>query len=104
MELLEHNQKAWDKLARGGIEWSIPVSSEVIAEARNGNWQVFLTESKPVPRDWFPPDLHGVEVLCLASGVVSRRPSLPRLARRLLRLISLLNNSTATAWLQSGKD
>ncbi len=74
MELLEHNQKAWDKLARGGIEWSIPVSSEVIAEARSGNWQVFLTESKPVPRDWFPPDLHGVEVLCLASGGGQQAP------------------------------
>ncbi len=72
----DHNQKAWDKLAQDGIEWSIPVSSEVIAEARKGNWQVFLTESKPVPRNWFPDDLHGIEVLCLASGGGQQGPIL----------------------------
>jgi SAM-dependent methyltransferase len=72
----DYNQKAWDKLAQDGIEWSIPVSTEVIASARTGNWQVFLTESKPVPRAWFPQDLHGVKILCLASGGGQQGPIL----------------------------
>ncbi len=72
----DHNQKAWDKLAEDGIEWSIPVSSETIAEARKGNWQILLTESKYVPRNWFPEDLHGVKILCLASGGGQQAPIL----------------------------
>jgi SAM-dependent methyltransferase len=72
----DHNQKAWDKLAENGIEWSIPASAEVIAAARKGNWQVLLTESRPVPQAWFPQDLHGVEILCLASGGGQQGPIL----------------------------
>ena len=30
----------------------------------------------PVPRDWFPADLHGVDVLCLASGGGQQGPTL----------------------------
>ena len=76
MQVHEHNQKAWDKLAKDGIEWSVPVSSAVIAAARKGDWHILLTESKPVPRDWFPQDLHGCEILCLASGGGQQGPVL----------------------------
>lgn len=44
-----------------------PVSAEVIARARKGDWEVVLTPLKPVPRDWFP-DLRGLRVLGLASA------------------------------------
>ncbi|HAF61135.1 MAG TPA: SAM-dependent methyltransferase, partial [Anaerolineaceae bacterium] len=74
--ICQHNQKAWDKLAQDGNEWTIPVSPEVIAAARRGDWQVLLTESKPVPRDWFPDDLHGCRILCLASGGGQQAPIL----------------------------
>ena len=76
MQVHEHNQKAWDTLAQKGIEWSIPVSGEVIAAAREGDWHILLTESKPVPRDWFPQDLHGCRILCLASGGGQQGPVL----------------------------
>ena len=74
MDIREHNQKAWDKLAKDGIEWSLPVSRDVITAARKGEWQVLLTESKYVPRAWFPQDMHGVEILCLASGGGQQAP------------------------------
>jgi hypothetical protein len=45
----------------------VPVGPEVIAAARNGDWQVVPTPTRPVPRNWFP-DLAGLEVLCLDSG------------------------------------
>jgi len=76
MEVHEHNQKAWDKMADDGIEWSIAISTEEVAQARQGNWQVLLTESKYVPRDWFPVDMHGLEILCLASGGGQQAPTL----------------------------
>jgi SAM-dependent methyltransferase len=67
MNIREHNSKAWDKLADENIEWSIPVSSEVIEKARNDDWEIILTPIKSVPREWFG-DVRGKDILCLASG------------------------------------
>ena len=71
-----HNREAWDKQVAGGNEWTRPVSSDDIARARNGDWSIVLIGYEPVPRDWFPPDLHGVDVLCLASGGGQQGPIL----------------------------
>jgi SAM-dependent methyltransferase len=67
MDIREYNRRAWDKEVERGNEWTQAVNSEVIAAARQGRWEVLLTETKPVPHDWFP-DLNGLDVLCLASG------------------------------------
>jgi SAM-dependent methyltransferase len=63
-----HNREAWDRLATGGCEWSKPVSPDVIVKARAGEWSVVLIGYEPVPRDWFPASLRGVDLLGLASG------------------------------------
>jgi SAM-dependent methyltransferase len=60
-----HNRAAWDAQEN---EWTEPVGPDVIARAREGDWSVVLIGHEPVPRDWFPAALDGVEVLCLASG------------------------------------
>jgi hypothetical protein len=65
MNIREYNRQAWDKEVEQGNEWTVPVSSEVIAAAHAGQWTVVLTENRPVPGEWFP-DLKGKEVLCLA--------------------------------------
>lgn len=73
MDHLRHNRRAWnDESAEGGV-WSTPVDASTIARARAGDWQVILTPSKPVPRDWFG-ELRGKEVLCLASGGGQQAP------------------------------
>jgi len=53
----------------------VPVSSEAVAAARQGEWEIFLTPSKPVPRQWFP-QAEGLSVLCLASGGGQQGPIL----------------------------
>jgi SAM-dependent methyltransferase len=53
----------------------VPVSSKVIAAARDGSWGLLLTPTIPVPRDWYP-DLTGADVLCLASGGGQQGPVL----------------------------
>jgi SAM-dependent methyltransferase len=58
-----------------GNKWTVPVSPDVIARARRGDWQIVLTPTKPVPADWFPP-LQGLNVLCLASGGGQQGPVL----------------------------
>jgi len=62
------NQEAWDRQVQSGKNpWTVPVSSELIARARMGDWSVLLTENKPVPREWFPP-MQGLNILGLACG------------------------------------
>ncbi len=68
MNVVKYNQEAWDHQVDSGTNpWTKPVSPEVIAEARKGIFSVLLTETKPVPTDWFPP-MTGKQVLGLASG------------------------------------
>ena len=72
MDLIQHNRRAWDKLARANILWSQPVSSEVIRHARQGDWSVSLA-GRTVPRSWFG-DIVGKDVLCLASAGGQQAP------------------------------
>ncbi|MBI5287427.1 MAG: class I SAM-dependent methyltransferase [Chloroflexi bacterium] len=71
-----HNREAWDRQVSQDNEWTRPVSSDVIARAREGDWSVVLIGYEPVPRDWFPADLRGLDVLCLASGGGQQGPIL----------------------------
>ena len=75
MNVFEFNQLAWDRLVASGNRWTVPVSAEEIAKARDGDWQLVLTPSLPVPNSWFP-ELEGCRVLCLASGGGQQGPLL----------------------------
>jgi SAM-dependent methyltransferase len=75
MDIFSYNRQAWDRQAERGNRWTVPAGPEVIAAARRGDWQVVLTPTRPVPREWFP-DLAGLEVLCLASGGGQQGPVL----------------------------
>lgn len=50
-----------------GWEWGVPISHETYARACQGDWEILLTPTKPVPRRWFG-ELAGARVLGLASG------------------------------------
>ena len=76
MDIRDFNRRAWDYQVEHGNVWTLPVSPEVIAAARGGAWSIVLTEQRPIPRDWFPADLRGVDVLCLASGGGQQGPVL----------------------------
>ncbi len=75
MDVLVYNRAAWDRAVAEGNPWTVPVSSEAVAKAREGLWEVVLTPQKPVPRDWFPP-LEGLDLLALASGGGQQGPLL----------------------------
>lgn len=38
MSVFDFNQRAWDRLVESGNRWTVPVSSEAIAKARDGDW------------------------------------------------------------------
>jgi len=76
MDVRAHNRTAWNKAVDLQDQWTIPVSPQEIAAARRGDWQIILTPLKPVPPTWFPQNLHGADVLCLASGGGQQGPIL----------------------------
>ena len=71
-----HNRLAWDIQVDKDNEWSRPVSPETVAKARAGDWSVVLIGYRPVDRSWFPTDLSGFRILCLASGGGQQGPTL----------------------------
>ena len=75
MDIREYNRRAWDREVERGNRWTVPVTPEQIAQARQGEWQIVLTENKPVPADWLG-EVAGRDVLCLASGGGQQGPIL----------------------------
>ncbi|HHT85694.1 MAG: class I SAM-dependent methyltransferase [Bacillota bacterium] len=67
------NSKVIDKWVEEGWEWGQPISHEVFEKAKNGDWYVLLTPTKPVPRHWFC-EMKGAEILGLASGGGQQMP------------------------------
>ncbi len=89
-DLRSYNREAWNRQVAEGNQWTVPVSREAIASARQGDWQIVLTPLKPVPREWYPP-LAGCEVLCLASGGGQQGPILAAAGAN----VTVLDNSPA---------
>jgi SAM-dependent methyltransferase len=88
MDIRGHNRIAWDQQVEwGGNPWAIPVGPEQVAAARRGKWDLVLTPTKPVPKDWFPP--FPCDVLCLASGGGQQGPILAAAGAR----VTVFDNS-----------
>ena len=88
MDVTDHNRRAWDGLVERGDQWTVPVTPEVIAAARRGEWQIVLTPRRPVPREWFPP-LSGARTLCLAGSGGQQAPVLAAAGA----LVTVVDNS-----------
>ncbi len=90
MDVRGYNEKAWDREVERGNQWTVPVGPDVIEAARRGRWEVLLTNTKPVPRAWFP-EMEGAEVLCLASGGGQQAPVFAAAGAR----VTVFDNSPA---------
>jgi ubiquinone/menaquinone biosynthesis C-methylase UbiE len=89
MNIREHNRQAWDKQVEWGSNpWTIPVGPDEILAARQGQWVIYLTPTKPLPREWLP-GIRGKHVLCLASGGGQQGPILVAAGAK----VTVLDNS-----------
>lgn len=88
-DVVAYNRAAWDLEVEKSNEWTQPVGSEIIARARAGDWSVVLVGYQAVPRSWFPPELVGADVLCLASGGGQQGPVLSAAGA----VVTVLDNS-----------
>ncbi|RCW77309.1 class I SAM-dependent methyltransferase [Saliterribacillus persicus] len=76
MNTSKQNSIAWDKKVEEGSRYTQSVSAEIINKSKAGDWEITVTTEKSVPRDWFPKNLKGVKILCLASGGGQQGPVL----------------------------
>ena len=76
------NARAIDGWNAQGWEWGTPLSHEEYLKARQGEWRMLLTPTKPVPPAWYPSDLSGLRVLGLASGGGQQMPVIAALGAR----------------------
>ncbi|MFM8986752.1 MAG: hypothetical protein ACKONH_11990, partial [Planctomycetia bacterium] len=60
---LEHNARAWDRLAAVGVDLARPAVDDAFGDARG-----WLGSGGPAGRPWIPERLDGLAVLCLAAG------------------------------------
>lgn len=67
------NAATIDQWIEDGWEWGKPIDHETYIRALNGDWQVLLTPTRPVPREWFPP-MSEAKVLGLACGGGQQMP------------------------------
>jgi SAM-dependent methyltransferase len=75
VDIQAFNRVAWDNEVDNENPYSLPVNAEAVEAARQGDWEIFLSDTKPVPREWFP-GLNGLDILCLASGGGQQGPIL----------------------------
>ena len=73
MNYQQINAETISRWCREGWEWGIPITHEEFEKARQGDWGVYLTPTKFVPKGWFGA-LRGKKVLGLASGGGQQMP------------------------------
>lgn len=74
-DITRHNQSSWDLSVQNGCLYTVPVSADVIARAKQGIFSVILTPQKSVPAEWLG-DVRGKNILCLACGGGQQAPVL----------------------------
>lgn len=70
------NSKTIDRWVEQGWQWGKPISHEEYVKATLGEWQVQLTPTVKVPKEWFGNngDIRGKRILGLASGGGQQMP------------------------------
>jgi SAM-dependent methyltransferase len=90
LNVRKYNRYAWDHQVDKKNPFTIPVAPDVIAAARQGLFSVLLTETKPVPQEWFP-SMHGLDLLGLACGGGQQGPVFAALGAN----VTIFDNSPA---------
>ena len=73
MNYQDYNAAAIDRWVENGWQWGQPITHTAYQKALNGQWDVLLTPTKPVPHGWFG-EMKGKRILGLASGGGQQMP------------------------------
>lgn len=69
------NSIMWDKWVKEKCLWTIPITHTEFIAAKNGDFSVFVTPLKPIPKDWLN-NIYGCKVLVLAGAGGQQAPIL----------------------------
>ena len=78
MRYQDVNAETIDRWIDEGWEWGKPIAHDEFVGAKNGDFKIFLTPTKPIPKEWLG-DLKNKKVLGLASGGGQQMPILKAL-------------------------
>lgn len=81
MRYQDINSEVVDKWCKKGWKWGQMIDHATYIRALAGDYALFLTPTKPVPKSWFK-DIRGAKVLGLASGGGQQMPILSALGAR----------------------
>lgn len=81
MDYTDINAQTIDRWIAEGWEWGMPITHEEYEDALKGEWNISLTPTRCVPKQWFP-DLKGCKVLGLAAGGAQQMPVLSALGAK----------------------
>ncbi|MBO4367265.1 MAG: SAM-dependent methyltransferase, partial [Clostridia bacterium] len=73
MKYTDVNADTIDSWNREGWTWGVPITHEAYVKALAGEWEVLLTPTRPVPREWLG-DMKGKKLLGLACGGAQQMP------------------------------
>jgi SAM-dependent methyltransferase len=90
LNIRDYNRYAWNRQVDNKNKFTVPVDPQTIAAARRGEFSVLLTETKPVPGEWFPP-FQGLNLLGLACGGGQQGPVFSALGAN----VTIFDNSPA---------
>jgi ubiquinone/menaquinone biosynthesis C-methylase UbiE len=76
LDFVKLNKDAWNKKVLENVRYTQAVRSETIEKSKNDEWDICVTTERPVPKDWFPANIKGLSILCLASGGGQQAPIL----------------------------
>jgi SAM-dependent methyltransferase len=90
LNVRDYNRYAWNHQVDVRNKFTLPVDAQTILAARQGEFAVLLTETLPVPLDWFPP-FPGLDLLGLACGGGQQGPVFAALGAN----VTIFDNSPA---------
>jgi SAM-dependent methyltransferase len=90
LNVRDYNRYAWNHQVDVKNKFTLPVEPQTIAAARRGEFSVLLTETKPVPGDWFP-SFQNLDLLGLACGGGQQGPVFAALGAN----VTIFDNSPA---------
>jgi SAM-dependent methyltransferase len=90
LNVRDYNRFAWNHQVDKNNKFTIPVDPQTISAARKGDFFVLLTETIPVPNEWFPP-FQNLDILGLACGGGQQGPVFAALGAN----VTIFDNSPA---------
>jgi len=90
LNVRDYNRYAWNRQVDNNNKFTVPVDAQTIIAARKGLFSVLLTETKPVPNEWFPP-FQRLNLLGLACGGGQQGPVFAALGAN----VTIFDNSPA---------